>query len=289
MAELTEAARSPAALMWRSRVVELDPHSADDRLALVQSAMMFRDYASATNALEAVDAAGKKTAAFHNLAGALALTANRPDEAEAHFLEASRLEPTNAIPQLNLAVLRLRSTNASVASDGRASLTRISANPALRCQALRELVLDAVNSRQTNIALSLCSELVQQSNSAFSDRLLQLDVLKGTRNADFKQVLAACQKEAGNEHRQDLRTEQLGNGAGLAQEEADDTLTWPCKHCREASRPPNRWPCYRADCRARVEADWSGLNGTLTNQELGRTGSSIRHARFWRALCADRS
>src|ERR1700690_2758595 len=36
MAQLTEAAHSPSALMWWSRVVELDPNSLSDRLALVQ-------------------------------------------------------------------------------------------------------------------------------------------------------------------------------------------------------------------------------------------------------------
>ena len=70
MAQISEAGRSPVALLWRSRVVELNPRSMDDRLALAQSAMMFRDYMVATNALEGVDAAGKKTAAYHNVAGA---------------------------------------------------------------------------------------------------------------------------------------------------------------------------------------------------------------------------
>jgi len=91
MAGLSEAERSPGALVWRSRVVELNPRSLDDRLALVQSAMMFRDYMDATNALEGVDPAGRKTAAYHNIAGAVAAAANQRAEAEAHFLEAARL------------------------------------------------------------------------------------------------------------------------------------------------------------------------------------------------------
>src|SRR5687768_6428938 len=73
MAELTEAGRSPAALVWRSRVVELNPRSLDDRLALAQTAMAFRDHASATNALEGVDQEGRKTAAYHNVAGTVAV------------------------------------------------------------------------------------------------------------------------------------------------------------------------------------------------------------------------
>ena len=147
MAQLAEASRSPAALMWRSRVVELDPHSLEDRLALAQTALTMRDYATATNALEGVDAADKETAAYHNIAGTVAAAANQPDEAEAHFLEASRLEPQNPAPQLNLAVVRLHGTNALELAEARTALQRLASNPTnsdLRCQALRELTLDAM-------------------------------------------------------------------------------------------------------------------------------------------------
>src|ERR1017187_6396327 len=95
MAALNEAGRSPGALVWRSRVVELNPRSLDDRLALVQSALIFRDYPLATNALAGVDAAGKKTAVYHNLAGEVASTVGQLAQAEADFMEAARLEPTN--------------------------------------------------------------------------------------------------------------------------------------------------------------------------------------------------
>ena len=42
MAQLTEAVGSPSALLWWERVVELNPHSLNDRLALAQTAMMVR-------------------------------------------------------------------------------------------------------------------------------------------------------------------------------------------------------------------------------------------------------
>ena len=200
MAELTERVRSPGALIWRSRVVELNPRSLDDRLALAQTAMMFRDYASATNALEGVDAAGKKTAAYHNIAGAVAAAANQSAEAEAHFVEAARLEPQNLVPQLNLAVVRLHRTNAPALADARAALQRISSNPtnsALRCQAVRELAVDAMRHKQTDAALALSKQLLQETNSVFTDRLLRLAVLRTTQNAEFKPALAAFQREAG--------------------------------------------------------------------------------------------
>src|SRR5437870_2307201 len=44
MGDLAEANRSPGALIWRSKVVDLNPHSTDDRFALAQSALMLRDY-----------------------------------------------------------------------------------------------------------------------------------------------------------------------------------------------------------------------------------------------------
>src|SRR5208282_2816334 len=58
MAQLTEGLDSPAALVYRSRVVELAPRSLEDRLALVQTALRFRYYGMATNTLEGVDVAG---------------------------------------------------------------------------------------------------------------------------------------------------------------------------------------------------------------------------------------
>src|SRR5215471_16768692 len=44
MAELAERASSPAALLWRTRVVERTPRSTADRIALAQTAMLFGDF-----------------------------------------------------------------------------------------------------------------------------------------------------------------------------------------------------------------------------------------------------
>ena len=93
MAELTEKLSSPAALLWRSRVVELIPKSVPDRFALAQTAMIFGDYLSATNALEGVSTAGKKTPEYHNLAGSVAAAMHWLPEAEMHYSEAARLDP----------------------------------------------------------------------------------------------------------------------------------------------------------------------------------------------------
>jgi len=262
MAELSEAGRSPGALLWRSRVVELNPRSLDDRLALAQSALMFRDYALATNAIEGVDAAGKKTAAYDNMAGVVASTVGQFAQAETHFLEAARLEPTNLVPQLNLAVVRLHGTNTPAMAEARATLTRISSsNPVLRCQALRELVVDSMRSRQTNAALELSRNLVQQTNSVFSDRLLRLDVLKGSQNAEFKPALAAFEREAGTNTAKiyELSVWQMAS-IGPA-----ETLAW-LRTLPRTTQTNQPVALLTAECYTMLQ-DWRGLLNSLKQQD----------------------
>jgi tetratricopeptide (TPR) repeat protein len=278
MAELSEAGRSPGALVWRSRVVELNPRSLDDRLALAQSAMMFRDYALATNALAGVDATGRKTAAYHNISGEVASTVGQLAQAEADFLEAARLEPANPVPQLNLAVVRLHGTNASALAEARAALTQISlSSPALRSPALRELVVDSMRFRQTNAAMQLSGELVQQTNSAFSDQILRLDVLKGSQNAGFKPAVAALQREAGTNTAKiyELSMWQMTR-IGPA-----ETLAWlrslPMSY--QTNQPV---ALLTAQCQTTL-GDWRGLQNSLKQQNWAEL-EFTRHALLARAL-----
>jgi len=259
-------------------VVELNPRSLDDRLALAQTAMMFHDYMVATNALEGVDQAGRKTAAYHNIVGAVAAAANQSADAEAQFLEAARLEPTNPVPQLNLAVVRLHSTNEPARAEARATLTRISSSsPALRCQALRELVVDAIGSRKTNAALALSRDLVEQTNSAFSDRLLRLDVLKESQNAEFQPALAAFQREAGTNTAKiyELSMWQMAR-IGPA-----ETLAW-LRSLPKNTQTNQPVALLAAECYAMLR-DWRGLQVSLEQQNWAEL-EFVRHAFQTRAL-----
>ena len=92
-ANLAAAAGSPNALSLREKVVELDPGSFDDRLALAETAMLASDYNTASNALAGVSLSDKKTATYLDLAGELATASGDPGEAEADFAEASRVDP----------------------------------------------------------------------------------------------------------------------------------------------------------------------------------------------------
>jgi tetratricopeptide (TPR) repeat protein len=280
MAELAEASRSPAAMIYRSRVVEINPHSTDDRLALANTAMTFRDYASAMNALEGVDAAGKKTAAYHNVAGTVAAAANQPAQAEAHFLEGIRLEPQNAVLQLNLSVVRLHGTNAAALAEARSALKRISANPTnstLRCQALRELAADSLRAKQFEAALALSWQVLQETNSVFRDRLLRLEVLRETKNAEYKPALATFQREASGEPGKayELGLWQMANTSPA------ETLAW-LRSLPSSTQTNQGVAMISAECYT-ILRDWRGLQASVEPQNWGEL-EFIRHAFEARAL-----
>lgn len=280
MAQLAEIERSPAALLWRSRVVELNPGSTDDRLALAQTAMMARDYATATNALEGVDDTGKNTAAYHNVAGTVAGAACQSALAEAHFLEAARLDPPNAFLQLNLAVIRLRGTNAPSLAEARSSLQQIAANPTnstLRCQALRELTLDSLRATNLEAALASSQQLLQETNSVFRDRLLRLDVLREARRSQYKTALATVQQEASTEPGRiaELARWQMANTT-LA-----ETLAW--LHTLPAGTQTNLAVAMITAEVYTALGDWPGLQAAVEKQPWGEL-EFIQHAFTARAL-----
>jgi Flp pilus assembly protein TadD len=280
MAQLAESSHSPSALLWCSRVVELNPRSLDDRLELAQVAMTLHDLASATNALEGVLPADKKTAAYHNTAGSVTAAANQLAQAEAHFIEAARLDPDNMGTQFSLAVVRLHGTNAADLAKARTTLAFLASSPtnsAFRCQALREMVIDAVHSKRLDAALSLSEELLRQTNSVFKDRFLRLEVLRETKDNGFKPALAACQREAAQDQSNlnELATWEM------VKLSPGETLAWL------SNLPANvktNQPIAQliAECDT-MAGDWPGLQRFLEHQNWGDS-EFVRHAFQGRAF-----
>lgn len=263
MAGLSEAARSPSALVWRQRVLELNPKSFEDRLALVQTAIIFQDYRLATNTLAGVAEADKKTEAYHNLAGMTDLEAGRPVQAEAHFSEAIRLDPANPVPQVNLAVVRLHSTNELDLAESRIDLRRIilnSTNAALCSLSRRELIVDAMRFNDIPTALTLSQELARQTNANFPDKLLRLDVLMKTQSREFKPTLAKYQSEAATSPVKlyDLTNWQINR---LSPAEA---LGW-LQSLPLQTRTNQPAALLAAQCQIAVR-DWKGVQDFLQNQ-----------------------
>jgi tetratricopeptide (TPR) repeat protein len=261
MAELAERSRSPAAGTWRSRVVELNPHSLNDRLALAQTALVLRDYGLAVRAIEGASPADRETAAYHNIAGAVDSALGKFDEAERHFQEAANLEPTNKVPQLNLAIVRLHSTNEQRTADACVKLGQIArSEPLLRCQALRELVVHAIASQQTNQALALTRELVAQPDCAFADRLLWLETLRLSQPAQFDAELKKTQQDAVTNSAAifELTTWQMSKVGPTA------TLSW-LRTLPAHVQTNQPVALFVAQCLTSLK-DWPGLRSSLGKQ-----------------------
>src|SRR5512140_3075405 len=98
MARLAELARAPQVLDWRRRLLELSP-TIDNRLAVAASALRFEGppFLLDAQTLETLAPDAKAIPAYHVLSAELALKLNQPARAEDHFLEATRLEPTNEL------------------------------------------------------------------------------------------------------------------------------------------------------------------------------------------------
>ena len=157
MADIAERDEMSSAAFWRRRVVELAPQSPNDRLALAAIAVKEHDLKTAADALAGMQEAEKNTAAYHTIAGSLDAAANQLAAAEAHFQQAMRLDPQNPAAELSLAVLRLHDTNAGAMSEARRTLGPSDSNRTnalVRCQAMRELTLDAISHHESDASVA---------------------------------------------------------------------------------------------------------------------------------------
>lgn len=280
MANVAESLHSPEALVWRHRAFELNPKSLDDRLALVQTALVFKDYATATNTLAGVDAAGQQMPAYHNLAGVVALELGDAAGAKAHFSAAAQLEPANLAPRLNLALVRLRDTNAAELLAAREDLKQISltaTNLSIRRQATREMIVDALRAKDTAAAAGLAAGFAQATNADFADRLLRLDVLKAAGSDEFKPALAGCQRDAAADP---IKLAQLTPWLMVNTTPAR-TLAW-LSGLPLPVRTNQPAVLQIAECQMLTQ-DWPGLQAGLGKQDWAEL-EFMRHAFLARAL-----
>lgn len=260
MADFSESARSPQALLWRSRVVDLEPDSFSNRLALARTAVALGDAAIAQKALEGVNEQDRNTAVYQNLAAAADVAAGRLSEAEAHFSEAARLEPDDPVCQLNLATLRLQKTDGQVAAEARAVLQGLCTNPAVRCEALRQLTQDALHRTNLEAALAFSQDLLADTNSVFTDRMLHFDLLSQSTNAGSAAFLAQLQQESANNSAKAYEVAKRM----LAGAQAGPARAW-LESLPRATRTNLPVPIVEADCYIAMK-DWSGLETNLAGQ-----------------------
>jgi Flp pilus assembly protein TadD len=197
MAQLAEKSRDRSALDWRRKIVELEPDSRPDILALSNSALQLGDIHTAEKSLARIDDKGKQTAAFHAAAARLANARKNSAEAKNEFGKALRLAPDDESYQMEYALACLEQPVATEREEGLRILNKLRGSPAQRSAATRSLFLDGVARRHDPQELrSLAKDLQSYPGALFTDRLLYLDVLRRLRDPEYATYLTNIEKDA---------------------------------------------------------------------------------------------
>lgn len=189
LANLTEILRSPTALDWRQRVVDLQPDFTN-RLQLARTAILQGNYSRAAQALRAVALTNQNHTAFHQMAAMVAIGLNNLGLAEQHLSEAARLDPENKRIQLNRAIIHLQAKDQVLVDGALQTLQQLYDEPAYRKDALRHLALAASRNKDFAKAQAFTQELQADAGATLEDRLLHLTVLKEGGSTNFGAYLA---------------------------------------------------------------------------------------------------
>ena len=196
MVALAEISRSPAVLDWQRRIAQSEP-TTENKLQLASSGLRYQGapFPLTAQILDELAPVATNLAGYHVVAASLALSTRHLDEAESHFETAAKLDPTNQLYELNLAVIRLGSTANTKSVTSRAVLEKLRTDANLGLPALRALVVDRLAHNDAAAAMNYSTQLLTNAHSTLSDRLQHLGILQQLKSSDFSEHLQALQQQ----------------------------------------------------------------------------------------------
>jgi predicted Zn-dependent protease len=197
LGQLAELTNPGEALEWYQRIMELQP-TIENRLELAAKALRLQEppYPLAAQTLHEMAGSATGRVSYCVLSAELALKLGKASEAEKWFEAAHGLQPSNELHQLNLAMLRLYSTNVPVADEARATLYRLRASKNFSAHALRSLIAERITRNDLKAADNLSSELLTNSDALLDDHLQQLNILLATGSHEPAHFLGSVQQRA---------------------------------------------------------------------------------------------
>lgn len=277
LAELAESAGDPTAVMFRERVVELSPDSADALILCARSALTFGKPAVANRVLAKVQPADRDRADYHAAAGELALKNENFAAAERHFASAVRCEPSVDLHRFHLGQAQLGSPDYLTRESGRQLLIELTEKSEFRIPAGRALVASYEATAEPIAALRACEKLVEAPEHAFDDELTHLHLLRITEDPRLASALAQAQAFAAP-HARDAGALLLW----MSQEElAAEAVEWAKHRNPQVARMADVQPAL-AGCHL-VLRDWPALLA-VTRRGPWQVVEFARHAYRARAL-----
>ena len=277
LAQVAERTKERVALEWRREAVKLAPDSPEDLVALANCALQFNEIAEAEKALAASTGNGE-TGASHAIAAQIADAKGNQSGAQREWALAVEREPGDKSYALGLALAELRSNSPALRETGYASLEELRADKIQRLPATRALLADAILYHTSDERLKkLGNDLQGYPESVFSDRLLYLDMLRTTNDAEFPRALSDIEENASTRPNELAQLIAWMNSHGLAllgldlvrRLDRQTVAKWPV-------------PLELADSYARV-ADWQGLERFVGSGQWSQL-DFMRHAFLARAL-----
>jgi hypothetical protein len=278
VAEIAEKSGDRTALEWRRKILETNPASVDDALALVRCALWFNDLATAQKTLNSMDETAKQKPEFHAASGRLLEMKKDIAGSEAHWAKAVELAPNDAAYRFQLALTRLSLADAAKRETALAVLEQLRNDPTQRISATRTLIIDGVSHRSDpQRVLTLAKELQEYPDAPFSDRIMYLEILRQMRDPGYEDYLNKMKAEV---------PPKPSNLAGL--------LSWMTRNGMNAeavefakSLPAEaiaKWPVPLAIAEAHAQLkDWIALE-RLTRENAWEGYDFLRKAYLSRAL-----
>jgi len=190
----------------------------------------------------------------------LAIRLKDLDAAQTHLGAAAGLDPTNELCQLNLAALRLASTNAGLAAESRATLERLRQSTNVGAVALGWLVKDGLRREDLGVAAAWSAHLVAHPRCTSDDRLQHLSLLSSGKSPEFETYLANLKQRAVTK-----AVEVPGLSKWLIQHgRANETLHW-LTNLPPATRAQQPVPLAITEAYMALK-DWPGMQTFLADQ-----------------------
>lgn len=177
------------AILWRSRVADLEPGRIESQVELAQTALVFRDLITARAALDRFPPKERDSLFYHETAGTIYFGLGDHLRSEFHFTKALQFAPTDELKQINLARAQLSLPDETSRQAAREMLKKIGPSSAHFGIALNLLTRDAVQRQDFAQAVDFSTQLSKLPTASFSDKLMRLTVLAITDRPAFTNTL----------------------------------------------------------------------------------------------------
>lgn len=186
LGDLSSRSGSVAEIIWRKRLVQLEPKKIEHTLAWAQAALTHQDARSASYALNLIADQAQTRADYHSLLGMIALQNKDPNRAEVFFQKALSLEPNNPTYKLNLALLQLNSTDLRKIEPSASVLLNLAQNSTVSLEAKRALLIHHLKKKNVDQALLLAHQIQKDTTHSPQDELVFLKLLHSLKHQTFQ-------------------------------------------------------------------------------------------------------